>query len=174
VRRAKTRWNNEFSLRAEIERTRHQLALSLAQFRPLKLSEWRGVEQRLYSTFCRLQSPTLRPVRLWERFKLKTHSFHTPDRYPGFLLEKLVDAQESVWLIVNEGINESEKLWFYEGTISAITRVIGESYFMDELYIVSKKYAWLLCINHHDTLYATGEIMATKLRQLEESNLLEA
>jgi hypothetical protein len=34
--------------------------------------------------------------------------------------------------------------------------------------LASKKYEWLICINHHDNLIATGKVMAEKLRNLSD------
>jgi hypothetical protein len=61
---------------------------------------------------------------------------------PELYLDKLINEDETVWYIVNETINESEKFWFYEGKIKSIQTVIDETWF-DELYVVSKKYEWL-------------------------------
>jgi hypothetical protein len=58
----------------------------------------------------------------------------------------LIDETETVWYFVNETIREGEKFWFYEGKIKTIQKVIEVSGF-DELYIASKKYEWLICIN---------------------------
>jgi hypothetical protein len=52
--------------------------------------------------------------------------------------------------------------------VKAIRKVILESCYIDELYLASKKYDWLICINHHDVLIATGKIMAEKLRNLSD------
>jgi hypothetical protein len=55
---------------------------------------------------------------------------------------------------------------FNQGRVKAIRKVILESCYIDELYLVSKKYDWLICINHHDSLIATGKAMAEKLKNL--------
>jgi hypothetical protein len=56
----------------------------------------------------------------------------------------------------------------YQGRVKAIRKVILESRYIDELYLASKKYDWLICINHHDAMIATGKIMAEKLRSLSD------
>jgi hypothetical protein len=50
--------------------------------------------------------------------------------------------------------------------VKAIQAIIEEASLLDEMYLGSKKYDWLLCINHHDILVATGGDMPDKLRQL--------
>jgi hypothetical protein len=57
--------------------------------------------------------------------------------------------------------------WLYEGRIDAITAVLDEAWAF-EFYLVSKKFEWLLCYNHHDVLMAVGEPTVTKLRRLTE------
>ena len=46
--------------------------------------------------------------------------------------------------------------WFYQGRITPVLPLIGELRHYDEFYFVSKKYEWLIAINHHDALIATG------------------
>jgi hypothetical protein len=155
-------WEN---LRADIESIIKDKGLSANDFKALSThDDWKGIEQRIYDTFCRLDYPTQRPIWLWEYFKLDT--FSTLVNHPYKLLTQLIDNDEKVWYFIN---GDEGKLWFYEGKIKIIETVIEESSYIDELYIASKKYQWLICINHHDSLIATGQIMPNKLRQLQET-----
>ena len=163
----RTNWTD---LRAEISKTIAEKGLLENDFRPLSPFEnYREIEEKIYSTFCRLKHPTQRPLWLWTDFKLDTFSLSSLDNKPEFYLDKLVEKTEVVWFVVNETINEVDKFWFYEGKIRSIQTVIDETWF-DELYIISKKYDWLICINHHDNLIATGNTMPGKLRKLEIKN----
>ncbi|WP_205301049.1 DUF6756 family protein [Paenibacillus aceris] len=36
------------------------------------------------------------------------------------------------------------------------TKVIPELVHLREYYIISKKYEWLLCVNHHDIVFGSG------------------
>ena len=65
--------------------------------------------------------------------------------------------------MLNETVNMEDKFWFYQGRPRAINRVLAECYHLDEIYLVSKKYAWLLCLNHHDVLYGIGHPMQGRL-----------
>ncbi|MBP7283704.1 MAG: hypothetical protein KBA66_19105 [Leptospiraceae bacterium] len=65
-------------------------------------------------------------------------------------------------------MHETPKFWFYKGKLTAIQKIIEESYRIGEYYFASEKMNWLLCVNHHDYLIGTGEIMVEKIRQLEK------
>ncbi len=157
-------WTN---LRAEISKTIVAKGLLESDFRPLSIRDnWKHIEEKIYSTFCKLTHPTKSYAWLWTDFKLDTYSVSMLNERPELYLDRLVDEDETIWYIVNETINEGEKFWFYEGKIRSIQTVINETWF-DELYVVSKKYEWLICINHHDYLIATGSSMPDKLKKLE-------
>ena len=158
---------NWTDLRTEISRTIADKGLLETDFRPLSIHEnWKQIEEKIYHTFCTLTYPTKRPIWLWTNFKLDTFSLSNLDDRPELYLDKLVNHVETVWYVVSETINEENKFWFYEGKIKSIQTVIDETSF-NELYVVSKKYEWLICINHHDILIATGIEMPDKLRKLE-------
>lgn len=155
-------------LRKEIEKIRKDFGLTYNQFQPLGLNDWEEIEEKVYQTFCKLTSYKSRPVWLWNYFKLDTVSISTEQK-PYLYLGKLIDNSEPFWFFVNETVNEADKFWFYQGQVKAIQTIIAEACYIDELYLVSKKYDWLLCINHHDIIIATGQTMPDKLRQLEVS-----
>jgi hypothetical protein len=149
-------------LRAEIETIIKDNNIVPADFKALDIhDEWQKIEENIYQTFCQLNHPTIRPLWLWEYFKLETSSLVVVP--PFAILEQLIDPSEQVWFFVN---GDKDKFWFYQGRVKAIRKVILESCYIDELYLVSKKYDWLICINHHDSLIATGKAMAEKLKNL--------
>jgi hypothetical protein len=155
--------HNWESLRADIESIIKDNKLSTKDFNALSIhDDWKAIEEKIYHTFCKLDHPTQRPIWLWEYFKLDTFSIVVDQPYK--FLDQLVDSEETVWFFVN---GDKDKFWFYEGKIKAIVTVIEESSYIDELYLASKKYQWLICINHHDDLIATGQMMPDKMRQLE-------
>lgn len=158
-------------LRKNFEEIRQKNKIPEDEFKPVDISSWKQIQEKVFSTFCNIQSYKDKFNWLWDDFKLDTHSVQFLRNYPFDSLIQLVDISEKVWLFVNESVNEGTKFWFYEGKIEAIVFALGESY-VDEVYIASKKYEWLLCINHHDFLIATGIMMPDKLRQLEQKSLL--
>ena len=80
---------------------------------------------------------------------------------PLATLLTLVDEEEQVWLMVNDA---EDKFWFYQGRREAVRVVLNECYHLDEIYLLSKKYEWLLCLNHHDVLYGVGTPMRERLQ----------
>lgn len=149
-------------LRAEIVGIIKDYDIPSSDFRPLGIHEsWDKIEESIYRTFCQLDHPISRPIWLWEHFKLDTANLVSTYSYTH--LDRLIDEKEEVWFFLN---GYKDKFWFYEGKIKAIQKVIAESSHIDELYIASKKYEWLISINHHDCLSTTGRLMPEKLRQI--------
>jgi hypothetical protein len=151
------------SLRADFESIIKDNRLPATDFKALSIyDDHKVIEEHIYRTFCRLDHPTQRPIWLWEHFKLDTFLFAVDKPYK--YLSQLIDNEETIWFFAN---GDKDKFWSYEGKVNAIETVIEESTYIDELYLASKKYQWLVCINHHDDLIATGQVMPDKLRQLK-------
>ncbi len=90
------------------------------------------------------------------------------EEYDAFkILNNLIDEKEKIWFLVEEK-RQVPKFWIYEGTIKSIQKAIEESVAF-EYYIVSKKFSWVLCENHHGYLIASGDYMIEKLRNYEKS-----
>ncbi|MDO7846832.1 hypothetical protein Q5H92_10725 [Hymenobacter sp. M29] len=150
-------------LRTEIDQIRQRLELSEQDFTPLPFTtNWAKLEDNLYHAFCRLDHPTARPLWLWERFRPGAVVLVCDDE-PRNHLTSFVNPEEVVWLVLNETVNMGDKFWFYQGTPRAIGRVLDECCYLDEIYLVSKKYAWLLCMNHHRVLFGIGSPMQERL-----------
>lgn len=150
------------SLRKDIKNIVEEFNISPSHFEPIGIhDDWAKIEEKIYQTFCRIDRSTTKPIWLWEYFKLDTVSLLVDDPFP--LLEQLIDSEENIWFFVN---GNRGKFWFYQGKLAAILKVIFESTYIDELYLASKKYEWLICINHHNVLIATGEIMPERLRSI--------
>lgn len=154
-------WSN---LRTLIAAVISENKISEENFRSLSTNEnWKQIEKNIVKEFC---SYPKKSRWLWNNFKLDTFSTSSLANRPECCLDKLIEEKETVWYIVNETINEKDKFWFYEGKIKTIQTIIDETWF-DEIYIASKKYEWLIVINHHDIIIATGKTMPDKLRKLD-------
>ena len=152
-------------LRQEIEAIRKGLKVTEENFAPVGLDDWATIEEKLYQSFCVINHYKSRPLWLWTAFKQDTCSVMFNEN-PFINLDKLIDESESIWFFVNETVNEKDKFWFYSGHIKAIQKIIAECSEIDEMYFASKKYEWLICINHHNCMFATGIKMPDKLKML--------
>ena len=151
-------------LRAEIAGIIKEEKIAETQFRALGVHEnWDVIEEKILATFC---DSIQRPVWLWKHLKLASSSFRV-DR-PEDYLKDLIMPDQDIYFFINDTNN---RLWFYEGRIDAIVSVIGESALIDEMYFSSKKYEWLICINHHNILIATGSLMVNEVSKLKSKLL---
>lgn len=157
-------------LREDIETIRKQLQIPESKFKPLPhTTNWQVLEEKIYHTFCKLDHLDHRPIWLWTAFK-NAYETVSLDTDPYLSLYKLVDEKETVWFMVNESVaGKGEKFWFYEGKVAAIQTIIGETTYLDEMYLISKKYEWILCINHHHCLIGSGQPMVDRLIQFKHS-----
>jgi hypothetical protein len=161
----KTKKKDWGTLRSEIESIVKELGLSKENFYQLSVhGEWKSIEEKVYSKFCKIDHFKSEPIWLWEYFILDVVSISVVK--PWKYLPKIINKDENIFFFIND---EANKFWFYEGKIETIVEVILKSSYLNELYFLSKKYEWLVCINHHDVLYATGSVVPERLRQLISS-----
>lgn len=73
----------------------------------------------------------------------------------GYKYLRDIIQEDRVWFIAED---HNGKMWIYDGRVDIIATLIGECYELDEYYIVSKKYEWILCENHHRILIGSGSI----------------
>jgi hypothetical protein len=152
-------------LRKEIEKVRTDFGLTTA-FRPTGLNEWKDVEDKVYSTFCDIRHYKTRPVWIWENLKGEIFSV-SGDNQSYNQLDKIIDDNEQLFILLNESVNMSDKFWIYESTIKPLQTIISESVYIDEVTIVDKKFNWILCINHHDNIIVSGQKITERLKQFQ-------
>ena len=153
-------------LRADIERAKKELDIKKSDFRALNINEWNAVQSNIEIHFLYERPSNVRRSWLWDDLKVETSGI-VCEFDPFEKLSLLVNKNEIVYFLVNETVNELTKYWCYEGTIDSIISIICESYGLDEYYLISKKYEWFLCTNHHDVLIGTGT-MISKMKENEE------
>jgi hypothetical protein len=152
-------------LRQEVARACRDLTITPADFKPLSANEWHAVEEKTYSEFCEIQL-NYRPTWIWNDLSLKHPVASLAiDFWSEPLLTKFLDPTDRVFLFVNETYRETDKYWWYEGTVAAVQAVLDEVEGLDEWTIIDKKYQWLLCCTHHDVLVGSGEYIAEVVRQ---------
>ena len=154
-------------LREDIDQARKQMNIGEQDFCAVPINQWEEIQRNIYTKFCNL-GPNSKVTWFWNFFKLDQYAVAFDNNWPFDQLVNLIEPSEKVWLFLNESASEGEKFWFYEGTIKPIALILGESRYTDEVYIASKKYEWLICVNHHDEIIATGKDMPEKLKQVED------
>ena len=159
-------------LRADIERSRKELnIIDNEKFNSLNINDWKIVQSKIEDNFLYKRNAGVKRSWLWNDLKFETYSIGClKDPYES--LELLIKSDEKIYFLINETINEQTKYWAYEGTIKPIIEIIGDSYHLDEYYLVSKKYEWLLGTNHHDVLIGTGNIIS--LMKANEAKIKKA
>ena len=100
----------------------------------------------------------------WESFKRSpvSHKFAGGDGWRR-LPELVPDPNEPVWFIAEE--NALPFYPVFELTPADASTILGECYGF-EFYLMPKNYSWLLCENHHNTVFALGEPVSSRLRSV--------
>lgn len=145
--RRKTTWTN---LRAEIQQVCDSFDIPKNEFSEVNINHWAEIEQKVWQRFSTHKNSRW----IWET--LRDDYAAIAIDYEQFELKNLIPSTEKVWFLLNETVNELTKFWVYEGTVNSFNQVF-EEVGMDEIIIVSKKYEWLLIINHHDVMIGTGD-----------------
>ncbi|KYG75785.1 hypothetical protein AWW68_08090 [Roseivirga spongicola] len=139
-------------LRAVIKRLCENLNISTDEFSELNIKEWKKIEPKIWTRF----SSSKNSKWIWETL---VDSYATaPVSYKTLKLENFINPTERVWFLLDDTVNEKTKFWIYEGTVKAFEKLFRESIWTDEVLIVSKKYEWILIINHHDIMIGTGKL----------------
>lgn len=81
------------------------------------------------------------------------------------LSDILDNADEMLYLALEEGSGQKSKFWIAEGKPEIIAKLLCEGLFEDDYYIVDKKYRWMITRNHHGVVLFVGEAegIVTKL-----------
>lgn len=125
-------------IRAELMQLKMQFNLSDDEFHPLSPNEdFKGVEEKIYQTFCHLENDKSRPIWLWEHFKQAEFAVFDLPKLPETYLSELIDHTESIWFGALASYRETSKIWWYAGKILAIQKLLAETHFLDEVYFVS-------------------------------------
>jgi hypothetical protein len=148
-------------LHKDIEVIRRELRIPETDFSPLPhTTDWHRLKENIYQAFCKIEGKG-RPGWLWTSYKNEYFELGLKC-LPDSILDQLVPATETVWFVPDDG---SDSL-FYQGKVGAIQKILPELTYLDEYYLINKKYEWLLSVNHHDSLTATGEHLINRMKLL--------
>ncbi|OJJ22462.1 hypothetical protein BKI52_07210 [marine bacterium AO1-C] len=152
-------------LRAEIEQVCQKLSIPANDFQPLKITEWKTIDQTIAQKFF-ARNTCQGNWRLWDELSQESYSLLFKGDFFNHL-EWLLTTTEDVYFFTGETINEQTKYWFYQGNIGPITRIIAETHNLGEYFLVSKKYDWLLCYNFY-SLIGCGSIVPLMISNKEK------
>lgn len=155
--------------RADIEEAVKALRLSANTFRLVSLHEYEPILVSILERFTTLGKKGVNYSWWWGSFKEPHASIHVT--YPPDVLQKLVPHQERVWFVAEDWRRTKRhgNFWLYEGTVAAITKLLGEMHGF-EYYIVSKKLEWLLGEDHHGVLIGVGQVVIERIENLKTSS----
>ncbi|UOE47098.1 hypothetical protein MTO98_22090 [Mucilaginibacter sp. SMC90] len=91
----------------------------------------------------------------WEAFK-SSFEFKMFDYPPDHFSEIIPDLTRKVWLMIEDVQDDFYPI--YDVDPNYIRDILNEC-FGFEYYIIDKDYKWLLCENHHDSLFGVGDIL---------------
>jgi hypothetical protein len=154
---------NKFSVRYDIERTIKELGLDRSAFFEVSKFRWEEILHDIIEQFVQKTHYSQGLHWAWNRLKEPQVivRFYNDDAYR--YISNLVN-DEYVWFIVEDS---NDKFWVYEGMPDVITKVIGETSCVNEYYIVSKKYEWLLCDDHHRILHGVGDKIIDEINRFK-------
>lgn len=67
------------------------------------------------------------------------------------------EPNQSVYVLFEDTKGYEPKYWLYECYLDALIMVLNESVLWGDFYIISKKFKWLISLNHHDVVSCVGE-----------------
>ncbi|QIL78175.1 MULTISPECIES: DUF6756 family protein [Hymenobacter] len=141
-----------------LQLARH-LGIAEAEFAAVGIHSWPAIMHRIKTTFFIQSESSTSYSWSWDNLKKPYCQVPFANGQAYKVLPSLVEDSEKVWFVACD-----TKFWLFEGTVRAIQLLIQEHYAF-EYYLVSKKYAWLLCETDHDVLLGAGSMMA-KMRPL--------
>lgn len=135
-------------------------------FTEVNKNDWELVIRKIEKRFIKKEYYTDNLHWGWMRLKEPQYVLRLVDPSDRYLKHFVDD--DRVWFIVED---YKGKMWLYEGDENFIIKnVIPELIHLREYFLVSKKYKWLIFINHHDIVFGSGLEVVNKMKQFEQQN----
>jgi len=152
-------------LKDDLLKIAKSLGIKPDEFEAVGIYEWPAIMKKIEEAFVIKKNHNTRFNWWWESFKEPQYGINV-ESHPYDYLHRLIDKTEKIWFVACDSNKDPSKFWLFQGYIEPIQKVLDEHY-QFEFYIVSKKYEWLLCVNHHDNLIGLGSIIS-KLQLIEK------
>lgn len=153
-----------YEVRNEIEEIRKALLIKENDFVEVAKDKWQLIQKSFEDKFISKESPKVKYYWYWSALKGEHLSIFVSQNEME-ILNRLLDEDEKIYFFTNEN-GERVKFWFYEGKVKFIKKILSESYFINEYYLLSKKFNWLLCFNHEEMLIGSCSEIIEKMKNL--------
>lgn len=154
------------SVRHEIEELCKTLHIPKDKLFEVKKNQWRSILDKVEDTF--LIKTHYSQGLHWGWNRLKEPNFAVGFKTPTYKFFDYFKQDENIWFITEDLY---DKMWVYEGESNTIfNQVIPELYQLKEYYLVSKKFTWLFCENHHGIICLSGEEIIGRVKTFVKEN----
>ena len=136
-----------YLVRDEIEKVRREKGIAPERFREFAKTGWKDIITKFCYTFLDMKKQRVSTLAYsWLNFRVGlAHSEPVrcgADEYAYFArVRELIpeeDRDRKLFLILSEG-------WVYEGYAEEIFSVLSEIFYLEDAYIVSNKFKWVIC-----------------------------
>ncbi|GIO39488.1 hypothetical protein J41TS12_43490 [Paenibacillus antibioticophila] len=156
---------NSLSVRFEIEEVIKTLELNREGLFEVRKDQWKDILRNVEERFLVKAHYTHGLHWGWNRLKEPKFTVRFVDRPFKYIKDLIED--ENIWFIVEDLY---DKMWLYEGTRDTIFRVIPELCHLNEYFLISKKFQWLLCEDHHEIIHLHGKEIIDRMKTFVEKN----
>ncbi|MFC5405769.1 DUF6756 family protein [Cohnella soli] len=158
---------NSLSVRLEIEELIKKHQINREKFFEVRKDQWRDILDNIEERFLVKTHYTHGLHWGWNRLKEPRYSVRFVDSPYKHIKDNIKD--EYVYFIVEDVY---DKMWVYEGARNTIfNQVIPELYQLNEYFLVSKKYQWLICEDHHEIVHLSGSEIIERMKAYEQKNI---
>lgn len=154
-------------LRDEIEQIIKDLKIDRKKFFEVSIHTYKQITKRIESAFVDKSKQWDSDIH-WANMghyrpnlKCIATEYNNWSSWTATLSNVIPSPDNSLYLLLEDTKNYQPKYWLYEVYLREMILVLGESEMLDDLYIVSKKYDWLISWNHHDIITYVGDSLKT-------------
>jgi len=157
---------NSLSVRFEIEELCKNNQIPRDKFFEVRKDQWKSILTNIEDRFITKTHYSQGLHWGWNRLKEPSYAVRLVD--PPYKHFDYFIEDDHIWFIVEDIY---DKMWIYEGESRLIfDQVIPELYQLKEYYLVSKKYKWIICEDHHGITHFSGKEIIGRIKTFEQEN----
>ncbi|MGR6542602.1 DUF6756 family protein [Paenibacillus tundrae] len=154
------------SVRLEIEELIKKCSINRQELFEVRKDQWKSILDHIEKHFLKKTHYTQDLHWGWNRLREPHYALRFNEQ-PYRSIKEII-ADEWIWFIAED---YNDKMWIYEGDKNIIfDKIIPELYHLDEYFLVSKKYEWLVCEDHHEIVHFSGEGIIHQAKKFELEN----